>query len=352
MVTSCTGRDGRRRVHGKTRTQSADERTRSTMATSELQPLEPESGLPSFLVEAVQSHYGEAVARRIREGWGATRRVTLRANTLRGTRAAVAAELDEATIGWQAVPWYTDAFILARDVREYAIQNLDVYREGRLYVQGLSSMLPPLAVAPRAGADVLDMCAAPGGKTSEMAALSHAAAGTGWAHITACERSFPRSERLKYNLTKLGAKNVHVMRCDARSLDENFSFDQILLDAPCSGSGSVHVGDSHAARFLTPKLLKHVEHVQRALLERGLHALKPGGELVYSTCSILAQENEQALEWALERHCDCTLVDVGMPLGTGPLDVPLLPCQLPGAVLVCPSELYEGFFIAKIKKHA
>ena len=108
-------------------------------------------------------------------------------------------------------------------------------------------MTPPLALGPRAGADALDMCAAPGGKTSQMAALEPEA------HITACELSAPRAEKLTYNLQKLGAHNVQVMKTDARRLDEFFSFDQILLDAPCTGTGTVRAGDQRADEMRGPR---------------------------------------------------------------------------------------------------
>ena len=95
-------------------------------------------------------------------------------------------------------------------------------------------MIPPLVLAPRQGETVLDMAAAPGGKTTQMAALSGNAA-----LITACEKNRIRAERMQFNLQRQGATRVSVMVEDARRLDDLFSFDRILLDAPCSGSGTI-----------------------------------------------------------------------------------------------------------------
>ena len=246
-----------------------------------------------------------------------------------------------------------DAFVLADGARERDLWDLDLYKQGKIYLQSLSSMLPPLALSPRAGADILDMCAAPGGKTSQMAALAPGGDGVRAARVTACEVSKPRAEKLEHNLAKLGAKNVQVMRTDASKLDDWFSFDQILLDAPCTGSGTVHVQDDHAARYLTPALASGVERSQRALIDKALRVLKPGGELVYSTCSVLARENEDVVSWALSRHKDCELVGAGLPagaLGSEEFSVPTLSCGLDGALTVCPSDLFEGFFLAKIRK--
>lgn len=302
-----------------------------------------------FLDDKIEAHFDEEARARIRAGLAAAakRPVTLRANALRADRDEIAAALDEAGIAWEGVSWYPDAFVLA-DVRERVLWELPLYQEGKVYLQSLSSMLPPLALAPRAGADILDMCAAPGGKTSQIAALTGGAA-----HLTACEMSIPRAERLEHNLAKLGCRNVQVMRTDARRLDEFFSFDQILLDAPCTGSGTVRAGDPRAAERITPKLLDRVTRSQRALLDRALSALKPGGSLVYSTCSVLPAENEDQVERALRRHRDCEVKPIALAgADEGELGLPLLPGRVAGALTVCPTRAFEGFFMVRIEKGA
>ena len=330
------------------------------------------AGIPAFLEGKLSERFEGAELDRILAGYreARDRPVTLRANTLKASAETVASALDGAGIAYERVPWYSDAFVL-NGVRERAVWELDVYAEGEVYLQSLSSMLPPLVLAPRGGADILDMCAAPGGKTSQMAALAG-----GRAHLTACEMNGPRAEKLAYNLDKLGAANVNIMRVDARRLDEFFSFDQILLDAPCTGSGIVRAGDPRAEKRLTPQLLAKVTRSQRALLDRALTVLKPGGTLVYSTCSILHEENEDQVTAALKRHRDCEvapiLLDAGamapetggaaegkrpapaiIPDGSqGPFAIPTLPCGLPGALAVAPAHLFEGFFMCVIRKDA
>ena len=301
-------------------------------------------GVPPFLREQLAAAYGTATCRRVLAGYGAAcgRPVTLRANALKADADEVAAALDAAGIAFERVPWYADAFVLPA-VRERAVWELALYQEGRVYLQSLSSMLPVLALEPRAGADILDMCAAPGGKTSQICALTG-----GGAHVTACEMNAPRAEKLAYNLEKLGAANVNIMRVDARRLDEFFRFDQVLVDAPCTGSGTMRAGDARAERRITPKLLEKVTRSQSQLLDRALTVLKPGGELVYSTCSVLPAENEEQVERALERHRDCELASIAATAAA--TDAAPLPCRLDGCALICPDGRYEGFFIAKIKK--
>lgn len=308
-------------------------------------------GIPAFLVQQVQAAYGEDIANQIFDGYqqAAQRPTTLRANALKASADDVAAALDETGIPYEHVPWYKDAFVVDAP-SERDVWTMDIYRKGGIYLQSLSSMLPPLALAPREGADILDMCAAPGGKTSQIAALTHGAA-----HICACELNVPRAEKLRYNMDKQGVTNLQIMRVDARKLDEFFSFDQVLLDAPCTGTGTVRAGDPKAEKRITQQLLSKVTRSQRALLDRGLTVLKRGGTLIYSTCSILPEENELMLASVLKRHRDCDLVPLDpQALAAAPdnpeLALPCLPNGLEGTITVRPTRLFEGFFIAAIKK--
>ena len=301
-----------------------------------------------FLEGELRAAYAEDDVRHIREGYAAaaTRPVTLRANALKADADEVALALDGAGIAFERVPWYEDAFVL-HGVRERAVWELPLYQEGKVYLQSLSSMLPPLALAPRPGADILDMCAAPGGKTCQMAALTGGAA-----HITACEMNGPRADKLEHNLSLQGAGGVNVMRTDARRLDTFFSFDQVLLDAPCTGTGTLRAGDERGTGRITEKLLGRTTRSQASLLDRALTVLKRGGTLVYSTCSILPEENGTQVARALARHRDCELVPLERIGGIDLADPPFrtLPGGPEGTVTICPDELFEGFFIALLRK--
>lgn len=300
------------------------------------------TAIPETLVRRLEAQYGAEVSARILTGFEARRPTTLRANALKADRAAIARQLDDAGIAWDPAPApaLSDAFVL-RGAREDAARDLPAYSAGELYLQSLSAMLPALALDPRPGENILDMAAAPGGKTCQMAALSG-----GGAFITACEKNHVRAERLRYNLARQGAARVTVMECDARKLDEFFRFDKILLDAPCSGSGTVQAGPGARKCGFSDELLARSVKTQQALLRRALDVLAPGGVLVYATCSILADENEDVLERVLP-NSGAELE----PLPEGLLeDVPLLPCRLPEAAVVCPTDLFEGFFVALVKK--
>lgn len=334
--------------------------------------------LPSFLIDSLVGAYGSDVAANALDGLtaAAERPVTLRTNTIKASRDEVAAALDAAEIPHEPVSWYEDAFAIPREYAK-AVWDLELIDAGKVYLQSLSSMLPPLALNLAAREDVLDMCAAPGGKTTQMCALEPAA------HITACEMHAPRADKLEHNLRVQGAANVQVMRCDARELDEFFSFDKILLDAPCTGSGTLSLKNPRTLKGFSDALLQKCARSQRALLDRALIVLKPGGTLIYSTCSILPQENEDALVHALKKHPDCEIVpldgsapnqhsgyandnkDAGANEDAGANataennavtqavlagELPLIKNDLPGTLTVMPTRCYEGFYLAKIKK--
>ena len=160
----------------------------STELSDQLAALPCGADLPRFMVDTVAGAYAPADAELMIEGFGAaaTRPVTLRANTLKATAEDIAAALDAAGIAHQTVTWYPDAFILP-EAQVSDLWDLDIYRDGKIYLQSLSSMMPPLVLGTQAGEDILDMCAAPGGKTTQIAALTQ-----GQAHLTAHRRTRAR----------------------------------------------------------------------------------------------------------------------------------------------------------------
>lgn len=291
-------------------------------------------GIPAFFIRLLRREYG-AEAERILLGYETERPVTLRINTLKSDRARVSAALSAAEIECGGVPWYPDALIV-KNVREDALRALPEYERGEIYLQSLSSMLPPLILNAEAGERVLDMAAAPGGKTAQIAALAG-----GQALITACEKDKIRFQRLKYNAEKQGIPKLQLLLTDAAKLDDFFRFDKILLDAPCSGSGTIVRGKPVR---ITEQLIGACVREQERLLRKGMRLLRRGGRLVYSTCSVLREENEALLERVLsETGGKLCPIDASRLEG-----VPLLSAG--ETLTVCPDRLYEGFFLALIEK--
>lgn len=289
--------------------------------------------IPQFLKEMLVNQYGQETTKKIIKGY-VKKVVTIRVNTIKTDKQEIIDKLKNAQIEFDEIEYNNNALII-RNKNEEDLRKLDVYENGEIYMQSLSSMLPPIVLEPKEKENILDMTAAPGGKTTQMSAMTD-----NKSYITACEKNKIRAERLKYNLQKQGAKMVNVMQEDARKLSDYFSFDKILLDAPCSGSGTENVLN---AKF-TEELIERSVKTQEELLKKALKILKPGGEMVYSTCSILKQENEDLLKKFLKK----SKIEI-MPINLTD-EIPMLPTTLKGTVCVCPTEIYEGFFVAKIKK--
>lgn len=297
--------------------------------------------IPNFLYEKLLKQYGKELTNKIIEGYSKERPVTLRVNALKSNIQNIKIAFEKLGHKVKEAGWYSNALIV-ENINEKEIRQLDIYNNGEIYMQSLSSMIPVIALEPKQNENILDMAAAPGGKTTQMSSETDDKA-----FITACEKNKIRAERLKYNIEKQGAKRITVLTQDARELDSYFSFDKILLDAPCSGSGTIDLKNEKLEKNFTPDLVQRSVNTQFELLKKAIEVLKPGHEMIYSTCSILKEENEENILKIL-RKGKAKLV----PIDTQKFEnVKLLPVSIQGTMCVCPSELYEGFFIAKIIKN-
>ena len=293
-----------------------------------------------FLEEKLEKQYGTKITKEIIEGYQTKRKTTLRINTIKSNIEEIKKELEKEKIEYETIKWSKEALII-KNADEKTIQEMEIYKNGKIYLQSLSSMLPPIILEPKEGTDILDMAAAPGGKTTQIAALTN-----NKAHITACEKNKIRAERLKYNVDKQGATCVFKMPKDSRFIDDFFSFDQILLDAPCSGSGTLDYNDANVEKYFTEQLIERSSKTQKTLLSKAIKLLKPGHEMVYSTCSILDCENEDVVSSVI-KNGNIEIVPINFE---GMEKLPILPTKISGTLCVKPTELYEGFFVAKIKR--
>ena len=280
--------------------------------------------LPDFFMERLYKEYNEEQANQIIEGYKLERKLTFRVNTIKTTAEEIEQRIVENGIMYKKVKWSKEAFIILN-------------RE--IYLQSLSSMLPPIILNPTEKTDILDMTSAPGGKTTQIAALTN-----NNANITACEMSNIRAERLKYNLEKQGAL-AYVMVKDERNIDNFFSFDQILLDSPCSGSGTINMNNTDLNKYFTLELVEKCKKTQRSLINKAVQILKGGKELVYSTCSILKEENEEIVKTIMNKGMEIVPIEF-----EGKETLPQLPTTIDGTLCICPTQEYEGFFIAKLRK--
>lgn len=280
------------------------------------------------------------------------RPTTFRVNTLKATRDEVWSELTAQGFILESVSWYTDAFILRNKSKRELIAT-SAYTRGAIYVQSLASMLPPLVLAPQPGEKICDLAAAPGSKTTQIAALMN---NTG--EIIANDRSKVRWRKLVANLKLQGVRNVRTRLAKGEDLWKKFPdyFDRVLVDAPCSLEGRFEAGNEKSFGDWSLRKVAFLSTIQCHLLRSAVTMTKPGGVIVYSTCTLAPEENERVIDWILQREPGRVYVE--------PIDLPLdnvLPGltaweqqkfsdQVRGTLRVLPSELMEGFFIAKLRR--
>ena len=161
-----------------------------------------EKQIPQFLITMLTEQYGEKITKQILDGYTKQKYVTLRANKIKTRVEDIEEQFIKNNIKFRKIGWYKDAIII-ECAREDEIRKTEMYENGEIYLQSLSSMLPPIILEPEKGENILDMAAAPGGKTTQIAAMTE-----NKAFITACEKNKIRAERLKYNLQKQNLYNI------------------------------------------------------------------------------------------------------------------------------------------------
>ena len=291
------------------------------------------------MTEKLAQQYPPEEYEKIISGFQSRRNTSFRRNPLKIEKDDFERILTESSVPFRVLPWYEDGYVSDPGM-EPAIQKLSLFENGQIYLQNPSSMIPPFMLSPLPDQEILDMCAAPGSKTTELYALSD-----GKANITACEKDRIRADRLRFNLKRQEASRVNVLVQDARKLDDLFRFDRILLDAPCSGTGTILTSQPRSYSSLSELLVKNSSKLQASLINKASKLLPHGGELVYSTCSLLKEENENAVAPLINKG---VFEVVRHPELEGSL--PLLPCGIGGAILVCPTDTYEGFFAVHLRK--
>ncbi|MHA2407238.1 MAG: RsmB/NOP family class I SAM-dependent RNA methyltransferase [Candidatus Ranarchaeia archaeon] len=229
-----------------------------------------------------------------------------------------------------------------------SVGGLHEYLFGYYYIQAMASMLPPIALDPQPDEVVLDMAAAPGGKTTHIAQIMRNE-GT----LVAVDNSQRKLRILESHLWRLGITNTVVLKGDSRDFERStMQFDRILLDAPCTGDGGPE--DPQDNRVTTIEDVQYCSQIQSQLLDAAFQVLKPGGILVYSTCSLHPEENEFVIDRLLRRQSNFKLMGIDFQTGdpgfTSAFSNDFLP-ELKKTRRWFPHKHNTiGFFIAKLQK--
>ncbi len=212
--------------------------------------------------------------------------------------ASLMAELEEAGFHCDAMKSFPAAVVK----KPRGLFETPAYKEGRFYVQDAASQEVVGLFTPDKEAEAMDLCAAPGGKSFQMAEL--------FFHVDAFDSSPERLMRMEENIRRLGYKNIATAVRDGKMPLPKKKYDRILVDAPCTGLGLIRRKPEIKYRVGREDVLQ-LARVQRRLLENAYDALNDGGELVYSTCSVTVEENEGVLHSFLTDHPECRLKEKG-----------------------------------------
>jgi 16S rRNA (cytosine1407-C5)-methyltransferase len=302
--------------------------------------------LPREFLESLGQSFPQPVAEGILRGMCAQRPTSLRVNTLKMSASALLRFFRENGVKHRRLSWCTDAFVLT-ELRERDVVGWALYREGRIYLQSVSSMVPALALSPLPGERVLDLAAAPGSKTTQMAALME-----NRGNILANEPDPVRAERLAFNLRLQGCAIVETRVGRGEGLGKMLaeSFDRALLDAPCSGEGRFAVREPRTHRSWSERTVRECARLQRKLFSSAVRALRIGGTLVYSTCTLNLEENERVVQWALENlpvaveKCPLSIPGAYAGMARG------LDARIASAIRIFPDGEREGFFVCRLRK--
>jgi 16S rRNA (cytosine967-C5)-methyltransferase len=289
--------------------------------------------VPQWLAELWWEELGADTARDLLRSVNQPAESVLRVNTLAiGVPEAVAS----LPVPSHPAPGLPEAVVLDAP---FAAETSELWRQGAIMPQSRGSMLVARVLAPQGGESVLDLCAAPGGKTTHIAALME-----NWGSVVAVERHPGRAEALRRTCARMHAGCVRVYTADAVSPPVDDQFDRVLVDPPCSGLGTLRSRPDLRWRT-SPKAIDELAALQGRILAAAARRTRPGGVLVYSVCTISKAESQQAVDAFVGRHSEFRAEDVGAEhpelsdARVGPY-LQLLPHR----------DGTDGFFIARLRR--
>lgn len=308
--------------------------------------------LPPLFTERLQKILGESVFNQTLPFFSETIRPSFRLHHRNACADKIQKELADLGFEIEPVNWDKSTFrLLNRDIR--ALQETPCYRQNHIYIQGLSSMIPVLALNPQAYENILDLCASPGSKTSQMLRLMQ-----NQGELTANEKIRARFFKLKTNLDLQGYSNFKLTLKPGElycKIAPN-AFDKILLDSPCSSEGRFNLTQPDSFKFWSISKIKEMVFKQRALFKSAFLALKPGGLMVYATCTFAPEENEGILDWALGKtNNQMEILKWTPPVPNGMSGITswegkIFSPEVQKSCRILPNAQMTAFFIALIRK--
>ena len=275
---------------------------------------------------------------------------SFRVNTLKMDEYEILEMLKERGVSFKKIPWARYGYLVESNSIDLG-KTLE-HMLGLIYIQAPISMVPVEVLDPKPGEKVLDLCAAPGSKSTQIAQLLN-----GLGVLVANDISFERVKALASNLQRFGVLNVIITLMDGRKFPRfgHECFDKVLVDAPCSSLGIVSKNWG-IARSWSPEIVERLSKVQHQLIVAGFDCLKPDGELVYATCTLTVEENEMVVQHLLEKRGNAVLKEIDLPSlkhrrGIVEWNGTKFDEELRKTIRVMPYDNWaEGFYVARILK--
>lgn len=264
--------------------------------------------IPQKFWERIKEFYSPEEIKIIQEWFDTKKRlVSFRVNTLKATKEEIESVLNTNNIEFIKVEGLKNAYQLTKD-EERVLWNLDIFQDGKIYLQSLSSQIPVHFLDIKKWDIILDITAAPGSKTSQIAEYLE---NTG--EIYANDNNAIRIEKLKFTLSRQWVTNTKVIKNDARKLNEVFkneTFDVILADLPCSAEWRMNNHQEKSFWFWSEENIQKNATLQKEILKNTISLLKKWGNLVYSTCTIAPEENEEIVGFILQNFPELQLIPI------------------------------------------
>jgi NOL1/NOP2/sun family putative RNA methylase len=275
-------------------------------------------------------------------------RKSIRVNTLKISVEECARRL-RADWNLDPVPWCKEGFFIEHKGGRLDVGNTIEHALGYYYVQEAASMIPPVVLDPKPGDIILDMAASPGSKASQIAQYME-----NEGILVANDVKGDRLAALGINMQRIGSYNHIVTLMQGEKYAETgILFDKVLLDAPCSGTGTIRKSPKTIMMW-NPDMVKRLSRVQRRLIMTAWKVLKPGGTLVYSTCSTEPEENEAVVSYLLENAKDAKMFEINLPIKSKPIlefEGQVYNPEVRNCLRMWPQDNdTEGFFVAGIRK--
>ena len=277
-------------------------------------------------------------------------RRSIRVNTLKISIEECKKRLEKQDWNLEQIPWCKEGFWVKHKTGRRDIGNTIEHSLGYFYVQEAASMIPPLVLEPKPGEIILDMCAAPGSKTSQIAQYME-----NEGILIANDYQYIRLQPLGINLQRMGITNAIITLMEGRFFkNSNIELDRILVDAPCSGTGTIRKS-LKTLRIWNPNAVKRLSGQQRQLIDTAFSILKPGGTMVYSTCSLEPEEDEGVIDFLLSKYDNAKLEDVKLDIKRSEAVLEFegnnYNPEIKKCLRIWPQDNdTEGFFVAKLRK--